>query len=201
VVAVSLTALLSRGMHLDGLADTADGLSSSLDRDRALQVMRRGDTGPNGAAALVLGLLLQVACLGTLLASVTGATLAATALVASRLAPAIACRRGVPPARPSGLGRTVAGTVAGWGLVVAVTAVALISVPAVQLTASRSPWYAVALAPALVVASGCGVAWFLVNRATARLGGVTGDVIGAAIETALAAALVVGTVCVGVLTP
>ena len=45
-------------LHLDGLADLADGLTSGHDRERSLAVMRRGDTGPAGAAAIVLALLL-----------------------------------------------------------------------------------------------------------------------------------------------
>ncbi|MGN6575893.1 MAG: adenosylcobinamide-GDP ribazoletransferase, partial [Nocardioides sp.] len=52
---VGLLALLTRGMHLDGLADTADGLAAGRrDRGRALEVMRQGPVGPLGACALVL---------------------------------------------------------------------------------------------------------------------------------------------------
>ncbi len=107
-------AALSRAMHLDGLADTADGLAAGYDRERALEVMRRGDTGPAGAAALVLTLLVQVACLAALLTSAVGATLAGVALLASRLAPALCARLGVPAARRGGpRGQAVAGSCAG----------------------------------------------------------------------------------------
>lgn len=64
---VGLVALSSRGLHLDGLADTADGLAASYDRDRAMEVMRRGNTGPMGASTLVLVLLIQVAATAELL--------------------------------------------------------------------------------------------------------------------------------------
>ncbi|MFI5430288.1 adenosylcobinamide-GDP ribazoletransferase [Aeromicrobium sp. UC242_57] len=50
VAAVGLLAAGSRAFHLDGLADTADGLTSSYDRERSLAVMKTGDTGPAGAA-------------------------------------------------------------------------------------------------------------------------------------------------------
>ncbi len=53
-VLIGVVALGSRGLHLDGLADTADGLSASYDRAKALEIMRRGNTGPIGAVALVI---------------------------------------------------------------------------------------------------------------------------------------------------
>ena len=65
VLALVAAALLSRALHLDGLADLADGLTSGHDRERSLEVMRRGDTGPAGAAALVLVLGLDAACLAS----------------------------------------------------------------------------------------------------------------------------------------
>lgn len=201
-LAVAVVAALSRAMHLDGLADTADGLAASYDRERALEVMRRGDTGPAGAATLVLSLLLQVACLSTLLATPTGLALAAAALVASRLAAAVTTRRGVPAARSDGLGRAVAGSVgtgAAWAGVAAVAGSAALAVAVTAQAASgRGPasaatWTA-ALAGLLVVTAAVAGAVGLLRRAVTRLGGVTGDVIGAAIEVALGAALV--TACV-----
>ncbi len=183
-VALAAGALIARGMHLDGLADTADGLTAAYDRDRALEVMRRGDTGPAGAAALVLVLLLQATALTALMPSGAGGVLGIVALGVSRLAPAIACRRGIPAARPSGLGRTVAGTVSPLSLTVLVVGVVAMAAAASLVTST--PWYAgvlVALAGSLA-----GVA--VTRRATVRLGGITGDTIGAAIEISLATGLV-----------
>lgn len=184
-LSVSAGALLSRGMHLDGLADTADGLSASYDRERALEVMRRGDTGPSGAAALVVVLLVQAASLAALTGSTAGITLGAIAVVGSRLAPAIACRRGVPAARSEGLGKTVAGSVGAPGLSVAGLLTAAVGVAAAVIL--ETPWYAAAL----VVLAGALAARAVTRRAVRRLGGVTGDTIGAAIEISLATALVV----------
>ena len=62
-LAVGSLALLTRGLHLDGLADLADGLASGKPAPAALDIMRRSDIGPLGVVTLVLTLLLQVAAL------------------------------------------------------------------------------------------------------------------------------------------
>ena len=63
VLAVAALALLTRGLHLDGLADLADGLGSGKPAASALEIMRRSDIGPFGTVTLVLVLLAQVAAL------------------------------------------------------------------------------------------------------------------------------------------
>lgn len=181
---VGTTVLLNRALHLDGLADLADGLGSGPDRDRALDVMKRGDIGPAGVTAVVLVLLVQAAALASLMDSGPGIALAPTALVASRLAPAIACRRGVPSARPGGLGDAVAGTVHPVALGVAALAVVVSGGLALGL-GGHLPYAAGLVAGVAILA-----AWSVTSHAVRRLGGVTGDVIGAAIEVSLAAALV-----------
>jgi adenosylcobinamide-GDP ribazoletransferase len=191
---IAASALLSRAMHLDGLADTADGLSASYDRERALEVMRRSDTGPSGAVALVLVLLLQAASLAALSTSAAGALLGVVAVLASRLAPAIACRRGVPAARPQGLGQTVAGTVGPIGLALAAGVLTATGASS-AVVFLESPWYAAVL----VVAAGALAAWSVTRRAVRRLGGITGDTIGAAVEISLAASLVVASAIYSVL--
>ncbi len=188
-MAVTVTALVSRAMHLDGLADTADGLCASYDPERGLEVMRRGDTGPAGAAAIVLTLLIQVAALAPMLATMGGAVLAGTALVASRLAPAVLCRRGIAAARPDGLGATVAGSVSPLGLGLSTSLVTLVGAAACQLTGM--PWYAAVLVTGAAILC----SWIVSGRAVRRFGGITGDVLGAAIELSLAAALVTTQIC------
>ncbi|MER6799904.1 adenosylcobinamide-GDP ribazoletransferase, partial [Amycolatopsis mediterranei] len=105
-LALGAVALGSRGLHLDGLADTADGLGASYDRAKALHVMRRGDSGPTGVATLVLVLLVQVGAL-----TAANPITAAAGVLVGRCTLSMACARGVPSARPEGLGATVAGSV------------------------------------------------------------------------------------------
>lgn len=176
-------ALLTRGLHLDGLADTADGLGSGKPSLEALEVMRRGDVGPFGVVTLVLVLLVQVAALAQLVAGGFGGIGVVAALVFSRLALPLACSVGIPAARGDGLGSMVAGTVSrGRGLVAVLLAWGALLVPALLLDSSLA---AVALAP-LGLLAGLALGW----RAVRRLGGVTGDVLGAVVEATFAGTLV-----------
>ena len=68
VLAVILLIAVSGGLHIDGLADTADGLFSSRPRERILTIMKDSRTGPMGVAAIVAVVSLKIA----LIASVAG---------------------------------------------------------------------------------------------------------------------------------
>lgn len=112
-VTVAVPAALTRGLHLDGLADTADGLGSAKPAEDALRIMKQSDIGPFGVVTLLLVLFVQVAALSEAYADswIRGALAAVTAAVTARLAMTLASREGVPPARPEGLGAAVAGVV------------------------------------------------------------------------------------------
>lgn len=183
VLAVAALAWWSRGLHLDGLADTADGLASGYDRERVLDVMHRSDIGPTGVVTLVLVLLLQVAALGSLLQS--GAALPVVALLASRQVLALTSSRRIPAARPTGLGAAVAGSVSDPAALTSLAGSLLVGVGLSLI--GGFPWYA----GALVVLGAIGAALAVVGTAWRRVGGVTGDVLGATVEMALAAGLVV----------
>jgi adenosylcobinamide-GDP ribazoletransferase len=190
VLAVGTLAVLTRGLHLDGLADLADGLGSRRPADGALAVMRRSDIGPFGVVTLVLVLLIQVAGLTQADGSGRGVPAIIVAAVTGRLAITWACRRGVPPARPDGLGALVAGSVSPVTAVALTVAVLAITVAGIFLAAAVAAvpveWMVpVAVAAGLVAGAG------LAEYASRRLGGVTGDVLGAVAETATAACLLV----------
>lgn len=170
VLVVAFLALATRGMHLDGLADTADGLGSYKDRQKALDIMRDGPVGPFGVVAIVLVLGAQAAAIRDWEALVL-------AVVTGRLAFTICCHRAVPAARPEGLGALVAGTQPTVVPVVWVVAVAAVSVT----QGWRGP-VAVLVATGLVV--------LLVHHTRKRFGGITGDVLGAAGELATTVVLV-----------
>jgi adenosylcobinamide-GDP ribazoletransferase len=178
VLAVAAGAALSGGLHLDGLADLADGLGSRRPASGALEIMKKSDIGPFGVVALALVLLVQVAALAQAEEAGRGVVAVVTAAVAARLAMTVACRRGVPAARGSGLGALVAGSVH--------PAVAAGLTLASLAAAAAFGWiFAVALAAGL--ASSVAVT----ALASRRLGGITGDVLGGIAEVTAAVCLLV----------
>ncbi|MBI5831713.1 MAG: adenosylcobinamide-GDP ribazoletransferase [Armatimonadetes bacterium] len=168
---VTLWAVLTGGLHLDGWSDCCDALLATTTRERRLEILRDPRLGAFGATGLGLLLLVKTAAVASL--SGPSALLLAPAL--ARWVLVLVARRW-PSARPGGMGDTFR---AGLGA----REIAL---------ASATVWVAVALLgglPALgvvFVAAGA-----LGSFAASRLGGVTGDVYGAVVESGEAAALVV----------
>ena len=183
-LAVALLALLTGGLHLDGLADTADGLGSRRPAPQALDIMHRSDVGPMGVAALVLLLLIQVAAL----AAIPRTSLAAAALVLAAVTGrvAVVLATGSPAARPGGFGALVAGqtSAADRELTVALLGCA---VAAAGLAAGGWPLAARGLAAMLAGLLAGGAVRLVAVR---RLGGMTGDVFGAIVEISATAVLV-----------
>lgn len=179
---VLVVVLGSRAFHIDGLADTADGLTSSYHRERSLAVMKSGDTGPAGVAAVALVLLLQAMALGPLAWTAGGPVLIGLAVAVSRLGPVIACTRGVPTidGTSSRLGATFGGS-----LPVLVSAAAWVLGAAVLVAVAPwagASWWGGLLGVGMAVAASVALAL----RATRRLGGVNGDIMGACVEVSLA---------------
>ncbi|MFF8956941.1 adenosylcobinamide-GDP ribazoletransferase [Streptomyces sp. NPDC014894] len=188
VAAVSVPAVLTRGLHLDGLADTADGLGSGKPAEDALRIMKRSDIGPFGVITLLLTLLAQAAVLAELYARgpAHGALAAVVSAVTARLALTLACRPGVPAARPGGLGAAVAETVP----VRLASAVAVLAVAGCAGAGALLGGAGGAAHGALAVLAGLVAAQLLLRHCVRRFGGITGDVFGALAETAATAALV-----------
>lgn len=187
VATVAVPAALTRGLHLDGLADTADGLGSGKPAEDALRIMKQSDIGPFGVITLVFALFAQVAALFQLYDDswARGALAAVVSAVAARLALTLAARTGVPAARPEGLGAAVAGVVPVRGAVAVALAVTGVAAAAGALFGT----YDIART-ALAVVAALAAAELLLRHCTRRFGGVTGDVFGGLAETAATTALI-----------
>ncbi len=168
VMLVALWAALTGGLHLDGLADCGDGLLAAVSPERRLEIMRDPRLGTFGAISLFLFLLLKVFAIAALPSA------GPVGYYALLLAPALArwlllivARQ--PSARAGGMGAAF-----GQGLTPAAIAVAAI-VPVLLSVLGGWRWLA-------AVALGLIVAWVIIRVARARLGGVTGDVLGLTVE-------------------
>ena len=182
--AIGALALGSRALHLDGLSDTVDGFTASHQAERSLAVMRSGTAGPAGVVAVVVVLGVQAGALVALLFQPRGPILALALVCLSRGSLSLACLRGVPAARTDGLGVHHAGSVA--PLAAGLQWLVLAAVAGAVFAWAGLPWWH-GVAGVCAAATLVGL---LVAQAVRRLGGVTGDVFGAAVELSLAALLV-----------
>jgi adenosylcobinamide-GDP ribazoletransferase len=176
-VAVAVLALMTGALHLDGLADSIDGLMTHGDAARRLEVMRDPRLGSYGVTAIVVVLLLEVAAIASMspVRALVGLVIAGAL---SRLA-TLAVITFVPYVRPAGLG------VAAWdarhrGLDLAVGAASAAVVCALD-------WRRALVALPLVALAGVSLA----AVARRRVGGATGDICGAAAELCQLAVLLV----------
>jgi adenosylcobinamide-GDP ribazoletransferase len=174
---VAAGAALTRGLHLDGLADTADGLAVLGRRSAMMKAMKDPRVGSFGAVTLVLVVMTQAACIAAVPAATRFGALVAAA-TAARLALAAAGHLFSSPSG-RGLGGGFAGRVSrGTAVAAAVIAVACAAASG-------------GLGGIVALATGTGAGLLLCARVSSRLGGLTGDGLGAAAEAAQTVALLV----------
>ncbi|MEU5161466.1 adenosylcobinamide-GDP ribazoletransferase [Streptomyces sp. NPDC020875] len=191
VASVAVPAVLTRGLHLDGLADTADGLGSAKPPAEALRIMKRSDIGPFGVITLLFVLLAQIAAVARLYGHgwEYGAGGTVLAAVTARLALTAASRAGVPSARPEGLGAAVAGAVPGRLAAAAIVLALALCAAAGGAVGAGGAGPEDAVRYAVAALGGLAAAELLLRHCGRRFGGVTGDVFGALAETATTATL------------
>jgi len=183
-LAVAADAVLTGMLHLDGLADAADGLLPPLDRARRLTVMATPDVGAFGVVAVVVVVVVEVAALASLDPDpllIVGLWTAARAAMAVALARVPYARASRPTAAQGRAGD--GGDPGGWGAAVGFAGagsgpaiVALVggcTAVAFAVDAGRGPGVITAAAALAGFAAVVALGW-------RRLGGYTGDVLGAA---------------------
>lgn len=163
-LAVLALVLANGGLHEDGLADLADGIWGGRDPARRLEIMRDSRIGSYGALALAFALILRVGALASLSPAVGGAALVALSAASRAAMPAVIWL--LPPARPDGLGRA-AGGVGGTTVAIALGLGVLIFAQVLH------PHRLVALPLMALAVAG------LMVLAQRKIGGQTGDVLGA----------------------
>lgn len=195
VLGLATLAWLTGALHLDGLADTADGLGSRKPAAPALEIMRRSDVGPMGVIVLVMVLLVDVAALSRLsiVDPLVGALAFVAAAVLGRVSIVLATTASNTGARTNGFGALFHGvtsrnTALLWcGVGVALTAL----LGWVALAGAGSVSFGLASCTSLVAG------WLWRRHLGRRLGGMTGDIFGSIIEVTQAVFLVSVALCVG----
>ena len=168
-LAVAFGLIATGALHLDGLADSADSLGGRT-RERALEIMRDHAVGAYGAAAITLDLILRVVLVGALLETSEALIALVVAGAVSRAAVLpLALRLPYARAEP-GPGAALSGDLSGGRAALGI-ALAAALLPAIR---GLDGLVVLALAALAVLAVG-----FLARR---RLGGITGDVLGATVE-------------------
>ncbi len=162
----------SGGLHLDGLADTFDGLFSNRDRDRILAIMKDSRLGTNGAIALIIIILLKYIMLLSLaqahivsillampvLSRMTIAWLAAISTYAGKDKTGVACRL----IKNTGLREIAGATLV--SMIICILTIGLMAAPLMALVLLFM--------------------FFVIFYTKRKIGGITGDIIGAVIESA-----------------
>lgn len=172
VLTVTIWVLVTGAMNLDGLSDTADGFMVSALRERRLEIMRDSHVGAFGAVALVLLLVAKVAFLSALRGQ--GRLFALLFAPAFSRVAVVLVAGFVSPARKDGMGKALAAN----GLSLAVNTLTI----SLLIVGFGFPAALAAVAVAVTTFAWCAIALL-------KIGGYTGDVLGAIIETSEAAVL------------
>jgi len=177
---VGLGAWVTGAIHLDGLADTADGFGGGRSREDVLRIMRDPTIGSFGAMALVTVIGIKVTALAALLDRDAALPVLVAAPTISRWTISVLATW-LPYARADGgLGEAVTAGRDTVGLIMATGSTALIAIMALHEEAVIV-WAAAAL-----------TALWIARTARRRIGGVTGDVFGASVELTEASVLLCG---------
>lgn len=166
ILTLTLYVILTGGLHLDGLGDTFDGFYSNRSRERILEIMRDSRLGTNGLLAIVLVLLLKASALITL-----GHSQVVYALVYMPVVGRLALVLGsfaVPYARPEGMGNIFIGKIY-WGELLFCGFTALV----MAILSFKTMVFMVLL---------FGLARLYQGHCQRKIGGMTGDTLGALCE-------------------
>jgi adenosylcobinamide-GDP ribazoletransferase len=179
VLLTTLMALLTRGLHLDGLADLADGVGGGFTPERRLQIMKDSCVGSFGALALILGIACKVAALSALLPGRSWWPELVLIPTLSRLAMVLGAYKSTYARLEGGLGKPFCEHIQP-------AHVAAASASTLVAGLVLAPLMSAILLPVLLACV------LLVRRLTRRwLGGITGDVLGALNEITEAALLTI----------
>ncbi len=179
VLSLATWITLTGGLHLDGLADSCDGLLNASNKERRLEIMKDPRLGPFGGIGLILIILLKFACLYSL---PTHSLWFALPLAAGLGRWLLLWAGKQPLARPSGLAVDFASGLNKNSFILGAMAVFFLAV----LAGYAAGWHSLAAVAFVHL-----LAWLIFKIANSRLGGMTGDIFGFIVELSEAAAMLI----------
>lgn len=184
IISVFVEVLITGGLHLDGLGDTADAFFSNRDKDKMLEIMKDSRLGTNSLLAIVFNILIKVGIITTFLNRGMSYMIVIMPAV-SRLVVLLLARKTESP-RENGMGNIFIGKatnsmiVVGLVYTLVISAVFLYLINGMQVTGMYAPMECIAIG--IVITA---IAELLIKRSSnKKIGGITGDVLGYGIEVA-----------------
>lgn len=176
VILVIIEAILTGGLHLDGLADTFDGIFSYRSKQKMLEIMKDSRLGTNGGLVLTLYFITKIAILYEIevFIGIPSGVILLIAPVMARLNSVINCAS-APYARPTGMGKTFVDYTNGTGVLISTI---LTGAFVWGVCRFFSLPYEILVAIPILMVLGYGFAKLI----TRKIGGITGDTLGAVLE-------------------
>ncbi|MGL4988875.1 MAG: adenosylcobinamide-GDP ribazoletransferase [Cetobacterium sp.] len=185
IILVTTDVIITGGLHLDGLADTFDGIFSYRSKQKMLEIMKDSRVGTNGVLVLVLYFIFKIAFLVEVSETfgISQGLVMLMVPIFSRINGVINCAF-EPYARPTGMGKTFVQNTNKNGVLIAYSTVTLILF-------AISKHYNLSFQTLFLVLNMLGITGFLFGKLmTRKIGGVTGDTLGALLELSSVLSLV-----------
>ena len=176
VILVIIEVVLTGGLHLDGLADTFDGIFSYRSKQKMLEIMKDSRLGTNGGLVLILYFMLKVALLYEIemIMGVPSGLVLLLVPAFARLNSVVNCAS-APYARPTGMGKTFVDNTNACGVAIAATTVLIFGGIVCKLFLLS--YMILGIIPVLMI-----LGYIFAKLMTRKIGGITGDTLGAVVE-------------------
>ncbi|MGL4307660.1 MAG: adenosylcobinamide-GDP ribazoletransferase [Cetobacterium sp.] len=176
IILVTVDVIMTGGLHLDGLADTFDGIFSYRSKQKMLEIMKDSRLGTNGALVLILYFIFKIALLveSSYMLGIDQGVIMAMIPVYSRLNSVVNCTF-APYGRATGMGKTFVENTHGKDLVLSIVVSAL-------YLYGVSYIFQMGLMPIIIIPIVIILGIYFAKLMTRKIGGVTGDTLGAVVE-------------------
>jgi adenosylcobinamide-GDP ribazoletransferase len=179
VMTVLANVLITGALHVDGLADTCDGIFSARKKERMLEIMKDSRLGTNGAVAIFFDLILRIALLSTVSETHIIKVILVTTIISKTMVAVLAF---ISPKRETGLGSLFVGVVSKKDMLI------------ILLICGISCFLILGQGAIIIIGLNIGLIIIFRNYILSKLGVITGDILGAVNEISEITVLVIFTI-------